>query len=279
MAVAGLISVLITTHRAPDYLAVSLSSFKRQSDRGFEIVVAEDGSDDKTRDVIDAARRTAALPIVYVKQDHIGFRAARLRNIGIKKCRGDYTVFVDGDCFVFPDFVERHRTLAERGKFVSGKRSYLRPNISNRILAAATAPEENRARWFARACLNQCTRFAEFIPRPDGAWRYRRAMEWEGVLSCNLAAYRCDTDTVNGFDNRYEGHGLEDSDFVQRLINSGISRKLGDHGSTVLHLAHERLATSGSQNAARFAQLLKCGGYRAADGLEQADAPPEEALA
>ena len=267
----GIISVVISTYNAPEFLAVSLSSFQRQTDTRFEIVVADDGSDARTAEAIAAARTQTLVPIKHVRHADHGFRLSRIRNLAIGASVGDYLIFLDGDCFVLEDFIAWHRRLAVTGKFVSGKRSYLRPGLTQRIMADAVAPRWGRGRWLWNSLGNQCTRPAEFLALPDGAWRDRRASEWRKAQACNLGAFRSDIVTVNGFDNRYQAHGLEDSDFVLRLIHAGIARKLGDHGPVVLHLAHPRRGAGGpSPNTGMFAGLVASGAIRADNGLVEA---------
>ena len=175
---------------------------------------------------------------------------------------------------MLPDFVAVNRRLAEPGWFVSGKRSYLRPGLSARILGDAPPYGlGSRAAWLGRSLLNQCTRPAEFIPRGDGGFRKKQADSWEKVQTCNLGVWRADCQRINGFDERYVGHGLEDSDFVLRLIRSGARRKLGNNASLVLHLNHERRdRPPESKNAELFAALASGDGFRAGFGLEEAAA-------
>ena len=265
------ISVVISTYNAPEFLAVSLSSFQRQTDNGFEIVVADDGSDSRTAEVITAAQAGSAVPIKHVRHTDRGFRLSRIRNRAIGACIGNYVIFLDGDCFVLNDFIAQHRKLAAHGKFVSGKRSYLRPGLTQHIMTEAVTPRWGRWRWLWHSLCNHCTRPAEFLRLPDGAWRDRRAHDWRKAQACNLGAFRSDIVAVNGFDNRYEAHGLEDSDFVLRLIHAGITRKLGDHGPVVLHLAHPRRGDGGpSPNTGHFAELVASGAKRARNGLTEA---------
>ncbi len=265
-----LISVVISTYNAPEFLAIALRSFGNQTDSDFEILVADDGSDNRTLAVIETVRQQSSVPIRHVRHADCGFRLSRIRNLAINESRGSYLVFVDGDCFVLADFIARHRHLAASGKFVSGKRSYLRAAITRRIVAAGAAPAWGRARWLLRSLVNHCTRPAEFIALADGAWRDKKAREWRKAQACNLGAFRTDIDAVNGFDNRYAAHGLEDSDFILRLINAGVARKLGDHAALVLHLDHPRRGDGGpSPNAPMFAELVQSGATRAEDGLRQ----------
>ncbi len=261
------ISVILSTYNAPAALAVSLQSFAQQKDRGFEVVVADDGSTRETADLIAAASRSFPVPLRHLWQDDIGFRAARVRNLATAHSRGDYLLFVDGDCFVLPDFIACHRALAQRGHFVSGKRCWLRRPASERCLAGAR--NRGRTRWFLRALAQQCTRPFEFLPLPDGRWRRRRNSDWRGVQTCNLGVWRRDVLTINGFDNRYVGHGWEDSDFALRLIGSGVRRKLGSHASPVLHLWHERRTTPAGGNARLFQETLADGPVCAANGLRE----------
>ena len=161
-----LISVIVTTYNSVTPLVASLNSFARQTASDFEVVVADDGSTNETRDAILSLQPEMPFPLVHVRQENHGFRVARVRNLALNHASGEYIVFVDGDCFVLPDFVAVHRRLAEPGYFVSGKRSWLREDFTHRWLSAPSY--DGRLSWFSRALRNQCTRPLEFIPRKDG---------------------------------------------------------------------------------------------------------------
>lgn len=264
------LSLIVSTYNAPLQLAICLSSLERQADKAFEIIVAEDGQFAATQEVVERFQRRGVIKVKYVSQEDRGFRLARIRNLGIKASNGEYLVFMDGDCFVLPDFVERHKKLAQTGAFVSGKRSYLSGRLTRKILSRQEAPAWPKAVWLFHAMTGQCTRLAHFFVLPDGGWRFRKADNWEGAQTCNLGVWRTDLERVNGFDNRFVGHGLEDSDFIFRLLNSGIKRKLGDHASLVLHLDHPRRTRPGdSPNAALFQATSEQKLKRAPDGLAE----------
>lgn len=270
--VPQLASVVVTTFDAPEALRVCLRSLARQTDRAFEAVVADDGSSSATARMLAALRGELAFPLRHVRQENLGFRPARARNLAVGASRGDYLVFIDGDCFVLPDFIARHRALARRRYFVTGKRSWLGRAESGRRLRGRVC--DRRWRWLLRALAGRCTRPLEFVPLPDGRWRDRRSGDWRGAQTCNLGVWRGDFAAVNGFDNRYAGHGLEDSDLAARLLRGGVRRKLGSCASPVLHLWHERPApASASPNRRRFQATLDGGPVRAADGLEEAANP------
>lgn len=264
------LSVILATYNWPQALAVSLTSLMHQRDAGdFEVVVADDGSRDETRALVESFAARAPMPIRHVWQTDDGYRLAAIRNKAIAAAQGDYLIFSDGDCFMLPNFIRTHRRLAERGYFVTGKRSYLRDGITQKYLSGAlTADRESAWRWFFRAMTNQSTRPFQFITLPWDGFRYKKADRWQQAQTCNFAAWRDDVFRINGFDESYRGHGLEDSDFALRLLRAGVKRKLGDYASVILHLNHPR-RVGGAGNGSLFEELLASDRIRARQGLDE----------
>lgn len=262
-------SVIVTTYNWPEALSVALDSLVRQDSRDFEVLVADDGSADETRACVERIAATSPVPIRHVWHPDQGFRPSAIRNKAIAAADGEYIILIDGDCFVLPDFVRSHVRLAEQGFFVSGKRSFLRPRLTRTVLDKKSrfAPH-SRLGWFLRGMTNQCTRPLQFLKLPMGGARYGKRDDWTKVQTCNLGFFRADAIAINGFDERYQGHGLEDSDFVVRLLRSGIARKLGDYASIVMHLHHPRRIGSAS-NRSLFDEMLRGNATRAEIGLAE----------
>lgn len=252
-------SVIISTYNWPQALRVCLDSYRRQNTLDFEIVVADDGSRPDTAALVAQAQVGFPVAITHVWQHDEGYRLAAIRNKAISAASGEYLIFTDGDCFVLPDFVRTHLALREAGMFVSGRRSWLSRRASNDIVASKQAPSRSRLGWLAAGLTAACNRPLEFVSAPSRArFRYTKADSYDRAQTCNLAVSRADCLAVGGFDERYVGHGLEDSDFVVRLLRAGVRRKLGSHAAVVLHLHHERRKRpSESPNAALFSELLQ----------------------
>ncbi len=132
--VSDLISVIVTTYNREDALDAVLRSLACQSDRDFEVVVADDGSTAATAAVIDAWTGKIGRRLDHVWHEDRGFRAAEIRNRAILAARGVYCVFLDGDCIARPDFVAAHRRLAEPGCFVTGNRILLSRDLTAEVL-------------------------------------------------------------------------------------------------------------------------------------------------
>ena len=236
---SGLISVIVTTYNRADALEAVLAALARQTDRQFEVVMADDGSGPATSAVIDRWRSRIGVPLSHVWQVHRGFRAAEIRNRAILASHGDYCIFLDGDCLVRPDFIARHRRLAERGWFVTGNRVLLSAALTETVLRERLQPHMWTAGQWVRERIRGGVNRLAAVPRvPLGPARKLTARQWRGARSCNLAVWRSDLDRVDGFDAGFGGWGREDSDLLIRLIHSGVRRKDGRFATGVIHLWH-----------------------------------------
>lgn len=237
-----LISVIVTTYNRPQALVRVLEGLLNQDDQEYEIIVADDGSSESTRDVVMSFKAHSAVPIKHVWQANLGFRLARCRNLAVRYARGDYLVFLDGDCVPRKDFVRRHRLLSERGYIVAGQRLLLNESLTKKIEQG----KENILSWsWARFLLarikGEVNRLDALLNlSPSASFRYRRQKKWEKTRGCNMGLFKSDFMDINGFDSSFVGWGFEDSDFSARLINAGKGVKLGTFATAVFHLWHPR---------------------------------------
>ncbi|MGE5162343.1 MAG: glycosyltransferase family 2 protein [Betaproteobacteria bacterium] len=234
-----LISVIVTTYNRPDALGAVLAGLAAQADRGFEVVVADDGSRDDTRALVEQAGYGFPVPLGHVWQEDRGFRAGAARNRAAERARGDYLVFLDGDCIPRPDFVTRHRALAERGWMVAGNRILLSESLTARALRERLPLHAWSARdWSAARRRGDVNRTLPLATLALGPLRKLAASRWQRVRTCNLGVWADDFRQVRGFDETFEGWGFEDSDLAVRLLNAGVKRKEGAFATGVLHLWH-----------------------------------------
>jgi glycosyltransferase involved in cell wall biosynthesis len=271
--VPDLISVIVTTYDRVDALDAVLRSLAGQGDRQFEVVVADDGSGPETARLVERRRSQSGVPIAHVRHERRGFRAAEIRNRAIRECRGDYCIFLDGDCLVRPDFVAQHRRLAERGWLVAGNRALLSAALTRAALRQKLALEQwDLADWIGQRLMGGLNRLAPLLQLPLGPLRKSRPHAWQGARSCNLAVWRSDLDRVDGFDARFSGWGREDSDLLIRLLRAGVRRKDGTFATGVLHLWHAEADRSGlAANEDRLAAVIAGKPVRAERGLSTLD--------
>jgi glycosyltransferase involved in cell wall biosynthesis len=270
--VAELFSVIVSTYERPDALDAVLRGLSQQGDRGFEVVVADDGSGESTRAVIEGWRDRIGVRLAHAWHAHDGFRAGEIRNRAILLAHGGTCVFLDGDCIPRPDFVRQHRRLADPGWFVAGNRVLLSEALTRAVLAEGRTPERWSTLGFLwRSLTGQgVNRWLPALRLGPGRWRDTEPERWEGARTCNLAVARADLIRVDGFDSSFNGWGFEDSDLAVRLIRAGTRRRDGRFATGVVHLWHPANDRSrADQNRAMLDEVIRETRIRARHGLSE----------
>ncbi len=229
------LSLLITTFNRPDALAAVLASVVRQVIPPHETIVVDDGSDERTAGAIE--RFAGAIPrLQHVWQEHRGFRAARLRNLGVARAKGEYVVTIDGDMVLHPHFVADHARYAAPGQYVQAVRIPLTPEATDAYLRGSFAIRP----WHVSGFEKQ----KYLIRSPLLAWLlgrrpHRRVANIQG---CNQAFWRSDLVRVNGYDERLADCGGEDVDLCTRLASAGVMQRRLRFVALAYHLHHLRTA-------------------------------------
>lgn len=104
-----LVSIIVPVYNRPDEVADLMKSLRAQTDKGFELVLVEDGSTVMSLpdDYIEDQFR-----LKYFRKSNEGRSIAR--NYGIEHAEGDFFVFVDSDCILPPDYVAKLRRCLEK---------------------------------------------------------------------------------------------------------------------------------------------------------------------
>jgi glycosyltransferase involved in cell wall biosynthesis len=238
-SVAQSVSVIVATYNRPDALDAVLHSLLHQSDADFDVLVADDGSTEQTKELIDAWKLRFNGRLSHVWHPDDGFRLAEIRNRAILAAQGDYCIFLDGDCIARKDYVATHRALSQPGWFVTGNRLLLSQALSGKILQQKLEPERwTFADWRRERRAGEIKRLAPLVSLPLGPLRRLRSHDWRGAQGCNLGIWRADLIAVDGFEGAFASWGREDSDLLIRLMRAGIRRKDGRMATGVLHLWH-----------------------------------------
>jgi glycosyltransferase involved in cell wall biosynthesis len=279
--VIELISVVVSTFNREDALDAVLRSLARQSDRNFEVVVADDGSSPATKAMVERWQPQLGVKLIHVWHQKQGFRLAEIRNRAIRASGGAYCIFLDGDCLVPPDYIAVHRRLSEPGWFVTGNRALLSRPMTDAVLNGGVEPEHwGLASWTFQRLKGGLNRLGPLLRLPLGPLRKLRARAWLGARGCNLAVWRSDLDRVDGFDANFSGWGREDSDLMIRLFRAGVRRKDGNYATGVLHLWHADADRSGvSENEHRLADVIASRRVRSDRGISSLDREAEPAAA
>jgi cellulose synthase/poly-beta-1,6-N-acetylglucosamine synthase-like glycosyltransferase len=110
---AQLVSVVIPAYNEERYIQRCINSLLEQSYPSMEVIFIDDGSKDRTREILKAAARTHKNLHVFFR-NHGGPGAAR--NYGAQKAKGSILVFVDADMIFDPEYIEALTAPIRNGK-------------------------------------------------------------------------------------------------------------------------------------------------------------------
>lgn len=225
------ISLIVSTYNWPEALDLVLMSASRQRRMPDEILIADDGSDARTAQVVRQWAERLPVPVHHLWQEDEGYRLARSRNRAIAAASGDYVITVDGDMVLDAWFVDDHARMAEPGWFVQGPRAHAGAGATRRMLATRSIQFGPLARGMRRRHLALRNR-----------WLAKRFMRdyvtMRRIRGCNQAFWRADLIAVNGFEERMVGWGPEDKECVTRLLNLGIRGRELRFMAVACHLEH-----------------------------------------
>lgn len=233
------VGVVISTYNNPEWLEKTLWGYLFQTRRADEIVIADDGSDERTRRLVDSFR--GRLPIKHVWHEDNGFQKSRILNKALVAAESDYLIFTDQDCVPRPDFIETHVRASRPGHFVSGGYFKL-PMALSRSLSLADV-ESGRAfslGWLRSQGLPLNWKCTKLLHSGAFAWLLNHITparaSWNG---CNSSGWREDMLAVNGYNEDMQ-YGGQDREFGERLVNLGIRPVQKRYSAIVLHLDHKR---------------------------------------
>lgn len=234
-------TVIFSTYNSEEWLEKVLVGFHYQTCTDFEIVIADDGSSDKTKHLIDRLRNEIQIPIKHVWQEDDGFQKTKILNKAILAAETDYLIFTDGDCIPRNDFVSVHLNYRQKGYFLSGGYFKLPMNISKMISRDDIANQNCfDIKWLKSRGLSKSIKNYKLIA--NGFWSTLLDKitptnpSWNGH---NASGWKSDILEINGFNEEMQ-YGGEDRELGERLFNFGIKSKQIRYSAICVHLDHER---------------------------------------
>ncbi|HSL68630.1 MAG TPA: glycosyltransferase family 2 protein [Longimicrobiales bacterium] len=274
-------AVIITTYNQPLWLAKTLWGYACQTTHDFQVVIADDGSGEETRALIENARGEFAGRLQHVWHEDSGFRKCEILNRAIVAVDADYLIFTDGDCIPRRDFVQTHIALAEEGRFLSGGVIWLPRVLSHAITRDdVVSGRFARAAWLRehgwvggrhrlRLVRNQtAARVLDTITPTGATFNGHNASVWRDALL-----------EVNGFDAEM-GYGGLDRALGERLENLGCKGKRVRHRALCFHLDHDRPYRNPEvvqRNRELRARIRRAGLVRAQRGIAELTNAPDGA--
>lgn len=233
------VGVVISTYNNPQWLEKTLWGYENQTLLPDEIVIADDGSREDTRRLIESFQKR--LPIKHVWQEDQGFQKNRILNKAIVAATAGYLIFTDQDCVPREDFVATHVRFAREGYFLSG--GYFKLPMKTSLLIdrdVIRSKEVFRLPWLHRNGVGYSFKCTKLFRSKFYAWLLNTITpakaSWNG---CNVSGWKEDIVAVNGY-NEDMSYGGEDCELGERMQNKGIRPKQIRYSAVLLHLDHAR---------------------------------------
>lgn len=259
------VTLLVSTYNRPEALEAVLYSVLRQTVLPTEIVVADDGSDEETERLIARIAEQAPIPIMRVWHPDTGFRLGEIRNKAIAAAKGEYIIQIDGDVLLERHFIADHINVAKRGAFVCGSRTLLTAEQTARVLRTGI----NRRTAWSSELTHVLNNLRIGWLRRYLAPRFGRNQP-DRLRGCNMAFWKRDLMTVNGYNEEIAGWGGEDIEIAWRLMNSGIQKRMLKFGGVMYHLYHPLASKSAVEAHSQLIDRIRREGIaRCEKGLDQ----------
>ncbi|UKM66361.1 glycosyltransferase family 2 protein [Flavobacteriaceae bacterium GSB9] len=234
-------SVIISTYNQPEWLKKVLWGYAVQTEKNFEIIIADDGSSESTKELIDSVKSSTNMHIVHVWHEDNGFQKTKILNKAIQKTTADYLIFTDGDCIPRRDFVNTHLRMKKENCFLSGGYFKLPDYISNVI--SKDDVENQRCfnlDWLLERGLKKTFKTNKLTAKGLRAWFLNTFTPTKATFDgMNVSGWKSDILEVNGFDERMQ-YGGEDRELGERLVNYGTKFIQIRYSAICLHLFHHR---------------------------------------
>lgn len=257
-------SVVIPTYNRIDELRLTLSSLQKQVCRyKFEVIVADDGSSDDTKSVVEEFIDT--LDIRYCFQSDKGFRAAAARNMGIQLALGDICVFIDNGIILHSKAIESHIKSHHNSEvpcvvigYVYGFQSAIEEPEEVKRIVDINTPDKAIEIMDKKGFFDAREEYYRELGEDLHMWPAPFVICW----TCNISIPKKTVIEIGMFDEWFTSWGGEDNDLGLALQKNNIKFVLSRDAKSI-HYPHEKESLGDWKNnrEAAVAQIVRIKEY------------------
>lgn len=217
------VSIIVANFNGENYLPTCLNSVLRSSYKNYELILVDDGSTDKSIEIIEGFLKKDKRVKLLRNTKNLG--AAASRNKAIRIVQGKYIVFLDNDTEVTRNWLHKIIEPLDKDSQIGGVQSLLLDFTNRDLIQIGGGLLIPYTGWLAP--LYQWKKYKEMKDKIDS----KKII----AVSASLAVRKEIVDLISGFDER-EAIFTEDLDFCWRIWISGYKIILFP-GSVVYHLS------------------------------------------
>lgn len=224
-------SLIISTYNWPQALELVLISVKNQQVLPTEVIIADDGSNNGTKELIEIFQADYPVPLIHVWHEDKGFNKSMILNKAIIKSIGDYIIQSDGDCILHASFIKDHLRFFKKNQYLFGSRV----NIQASHLKNLFFKKQIKFNLFSKG-IKKRTR-AIYFPFLSRFYKVQNNFS-KKFRGCNTSFFKSDFIAVNGYNEDITGWGREDSELMLRLHNNGVKARRLRYRGIIFHIWH-----------------------------------------
>jgi len=202
------VSIIIANFNGENYLSTCLNSVLRSSYKNYELILVDDGSTDKSIEIIEGFLKKDKRIKLLRNAQNLG--AAASRNKAIRVARGKYIVFLDNDTEVTRNWLSKIIEPLNKNSQIGGVQSLLLDFTNRDLIQTGGGLLIPHTGWLAP--LYQWTKYRQMKDKITSKEII--------AVSASLAVRKEIIDSISGFDEK-EAIFTEDLDFCWRIWISG----------------------------------------------------------
>ncbi len=238
------IEVIMAAYYNVRDMRLVFEGYLRQVNKDFTICVTDDGSGPEVKALVDVYCNLG-LNIRYLWQEDKGYRRALALNRAIESSDAEYIIMTDNDCIPSRYFIDDYHQQLNINTMLFGRRVDLYESASNLIRNHSISLKTLESPiWLLTQAMKKG------LKRPEMGIRFPTFLfnllnkKKRGAIGANLAVPRSALIAVNGFDADYEGYGMEETDLVWRLEQTGLRPRTVLYRCALFHLYHKEKSQS-----------------------------------
>ncbi|NNE33121.1 MAG: glycosyltransferase family 2 protein [Winogradskyella sp.] len=231
-------TLVLPTYNWPEALELVLLSLENQTQFPGEVIIADDGSTEQTKQLIDKFKKVLPIPLRHIWHQDVGSTKEVILNKAIAKAHGDYIIQIDGDCIMHKNFIQDHVSAIENNTYLFGSRVSLKENIVQNVLKnkrikfpVLTKGLKKRGRGIHLSFLGRQYKRQPFMSKK--------------LRGCNYSFWKEDFIAVNGYNEDMVGWGRDDTELMLRMMHNNVHGKRLKFRGIVYHIWHKEACRSG----------------------------------